>query len=103
MNKFLLLLLPLCLSAGAYAAEKEDQLLSAQIQYQNALKAQGSSKEKVLNARTRVENAKNRVSDARRELQNAETEYSAAVAEEAQNQRTFEEAGRNLDRAWGIQ
>ena len=102
MKKSLLLCLALSFSGFVAAQSPEETLLSAQIQYQNALKAQNAAKERATKAQTRLETARGRVQDAQRELQDAQTESADASAFQSKSVSDYEEAGRNLDRAWGI-
>ncbi len=103
MKKYLWIGLLLGLSSMSWAqTEAEKNLLSAQIQYQNALKAQDAAKTRVSVAENRLKTANGRMHDAQRELTSAQEEHAAAAAQQAQANSDFEAAGRNLDQAWGI-
>ncbi len=103
MKKCLWITLLLSLSSISWAqTEAEKTLLSAQVQYQNALKAQEAAKTKMSVAENRLKTANGRMQDAQRELASAQEEYASATAQQAQANADFEAAGRNLDNAWGI-
>lgn len=99
-----LILLPLLLGyySVLFAATPEEALLSAQIQYQNALKEHDNISPKVEAAKQRVETAKARVQGAQQEVEKAETQLQELIAAKEKADTALKEAGRNLDQAWGI-
>lgn len=89
-------------SPSVFAVSEADQrLLSAQIQYQNALKLQDHSAGRFRKAQQELESAKARFTDAQNILQKAETELNEASTVKNQTERVLAEASRNLDAAWG--
>ena len=103
MKKCLWMGLFLSLSSLSWAqTDAEKNLLSAQVQYQNALKAQETAKTRMSVAENRLKTANGRMQDAQRELASAQEEYATATAQQTQADADFEAAGRNLDQAWGI-
>lgn len=90
------------LSTSAWAlTDPEQRLLSAQIQYQNALKKHDQSGFRLKKAKEAAAAAKVKLTDAQNTLQKAEEELAQATAAQTQSDQTLAEASRNLDAAWG--
>lgn len=90
------------LSTSAWAlTDPEQRLLSAQIQYQNALKKHDQGGYRLKKAKEDAEAAKVRLADAQSVLQKAEEELAQATAAQSQADQALAEASRNLDAAWG--
>ena len=90
------------LSTSAFAlTDPEQRLLSAQIQYQNALKNHDQGGSRLKKAQQDAEAAKVKLTDAQNILKKAEDELAQATAAKTQAEQALAEASRNLDAAWG--
>lgn len=94
----------LCLLAAALPAWAEDaaqtELLSAQMAYQEALKAQTDNGSRVGMLRTRLEAAQTALQQKQAEVAQLQAQLNEADAAAQQSNSLLEEAGRRLDAAW---
>ncbi|AZR59545.1 hypothetical protein ELB75_05600 [Eikenella corrodens] len=94
----------LCLLAAAAPAWADDaaqtELLSAQMAYQEALKAQTDNGSRVNTLRTRLEAAQTALQQKQAEITKLQTQLNEADVAAQQSNTILEEAGRRLDAAW---
>ncbi|WP_225748381.1 MULTISPECIES: hypothetical protein [Eikenella] len=94
----------LSLLAAAAPALAEDaaqtELLSAQMAYQEALKARTDNGSRVATLRSRLESAQATVQQKQAEIVQLQTQLNEADVAAQQSNSTLEEAGRRLDAAW---
>ena len=94
----------LCLLPAATPAWADDaaqtELLSAQMAYQEALKAQTDNGSRVNTLRTRLEAAQTALQQKQAEITQLQTQLNEADVAAQQSNTTLEEAGRRLDAAW---
>ncbi len=92
------------LLAAALPAWADDaaqtELLSAQMAYQEALKAQTDNGSRVNTLRSRLEEAQRTVQQKQAEITQLQTQLNEADVAAQQSNSTLEEAGRRLDAAW---
>lgn len=102
MNRSLLCLIAtVALSSAAWAqSPAEAELLSAQINYQQALKAQQNFKGQVGETQSRLDSAKQRLQGLQQEVQNLETKLSDLSQQNSNAQALLDQAGQRLDAAW---
>ncbi len=78
----------------------EAELLSAQVNYQNALKAQQNFKGQASETEQRLQMAKQRLQGLQQEVQTLETKLGELSQQSSTAQTTLEQAGQRLDAAW---
>lgn len=96
MNKFLFSLLIAVSFGGAYA----DDLLSAQVAYQQVLKEYNTQKGQTVQLSKDLENARSQVSYWQTQVKNLEEKYQAAEALQNTLETQLQSAGTQLDNAW---
>ncbi|MBP6344496.1 hypothetical protein AB8Q18_14555 [Neisseriaceae bacterium CLB008] len=102
MNRSLFCLIATAaLSSAAWAqTPAEAELLSAQVNYQQALKAQQNFKGQVGETEGRLQMAKQRLQGLQQEVQTLETKLGELSQQSSSAQATLEQAGQRLDAAW---
>ncbi|MBP6562499.1 MAG: hypothetical protein KA214_03385 [Neisseriaceae bacterium] len=102
MNRTLFCLMATALLSTATWAQTpaEAELLSAQVNYQTALKAQQNFKGQVGDTESRLQSAKQRLQGLQQEVQTLETKLGELAQQSSSAQTTLEQAGQRLDAAW---
>lgn len=102
MNRSLFCLIAaVALSNTAWAQTPvEAELLSAQVNYQQALKAQQNFKGQVGETESRLQMAKQRLQGLQQEVQTLETKLGELTQQNSSAQTVLEQAGQRLDAAW---
>ncbi|MBP6117138.1 MAG: hypothetical protein KBC57_12075 [Neisseriaceae bacterium] len=102
MNRSLFCLITAAaLSSAAWAQTPvEAELLSAQMNYQQALRAQQNFKGQVSETESRLQMAKQRLQGLQQEVQTLETRMGELSQQHSSAQATLEQAGQRLDAAW---
>lgn len=102
MNRSLFCLIAAAaLSSTAWAqTPAEAELLSAQVNYQSALKAQQNFKGQLSDTEGRLQQATQRLQGLQQEVQNLETKRGELTQQNSTAQTALEQAGQRLDAAW---
>ena len=81
-------------------AQADSELLSAQLAYQQALKAYSTQKDQTVALQTQLEQAKTQLQLLQNQIQTLETKYTEAQTLQNSLESKLNEAGSLLDNAW---
>ena len=101
MNNKLIALILMGVSLNAAADSAEDNLMNARSAYRTALKQQTGNDSKIISLQSDLEDAQYRLQKAQADIVRLQGELQAAMNVKSQQAETLEQAGQQLDAAWG--